>query len=89
MYGLEKTPKEITLILGKRVTQLRKERKMSREDLANRSGVPASTLRKFEQTGMISLESLLKLVKVFNRLEEFEKLLQPNDLESKRHLFDD
>jgi len=87
-YGLEYTPKEIMLLLGERVFRLRKEQKMSRLELANRSGVPAPTLRKFEKTGIISLESLLKLVKVFGRLEEFELLLQPN-LESKRHLFDD
>ncbi len=88
-YGIEKTPKEIMLLLGERVRKLRKERKMSRQDLADRSGVPTPTLRKFEQTGIISLESLLKLVKVVGRLQEFEQLLQPNNLESKRYLFDD
>ena len=77
------------LQLGERVRQLRKAQKMSRQDLADRSGVPSPTLRKFEQTGIISLESLLKLVQIFGRLDEFEKLLQPNDLESKRYLFDD
>lgn len=88
-YGIEKTPKQVMLQLGDRVRQLRKAQKMSRQELADRSGVPAPTLRKFEQTGLISLESLLKLVNVFGRLEEFEQLLEPNDLESKRYLFDD
>lgn len=77
------------LLFGDRIQQLRKKKKMSREQLAARSGVPAPTLRKFEQTGIISLESLLKLVKTLGRLEEFEPLLQPDDLESKRYLFDD
>ncbi|MNJ88777.1 helix-turn-helix protein [compost metagenome] len=88
-YGIEKTPKEIMLLFGDRIQQLRKKKKMSRENLAERSGVPAPTLRKFEQTGIISLESLLKLVKTLGKLEEFETLLQPDDLESKRYLFDD
>lgn len=88
-YGIEKTPKQVMLQLGERVRQLRKARKMSRQELADRSGVPAPTLRKFEQTGIISLLSLLKLVQIFGRLEEFEQLLEPNDLESKRYLFDD
>ena len=88
-YGIEKTPREIMLLLGDRIQQLRKQKKMSRENLAERSGVPAPTLRKFEQTGIISLESLLKLVKTLGRLEEFDSMLQPNDLESKRYLFDD
>ncbi len=77
------------LQLGERVRQLRKVKKISRQELADRSGVPAPTLRKFEQTGIISLESLLKLVTILGRLEEFEQLLEPTDLESKRHLFDD
>lgn len=76
------------LQLGERVKHLRKTKKMSRQELADRSGVPGPTLRRFEQTGAISLESLLKLVIVFGRLGEFEKLLDPNDLESKRYLFD-
>lgn len=88
-YGIEKTSREIAVLLAERIRQLRKNKKMSRENLAERSGVPAPTLRKFEQTGIISLESLLKLVKTLGRLEEFELLLLPNDLESKRYLFDD
>jgi transcriptional regulator with XRE-family HTH domain len=88
-YGIEKTPKQVMLQLGERVKQLRKVKKISRQELADRSGVPAPTLRKFEQTGIISLESLLKLVTILGRLEEFEQLLEPTDLESKRHLFDD
>ncbi len=88
-YGIEKTPKQVMLQLGERVRQLRKVKKISRQELADRSGVPAPTLRKFEQTGIISLESLLKLVTILGRLEEFEQLLEPTDLESKRHLFDD
>lgn len=88
-YGIEKTPKQVMLQLGERVRQLRKVKKISRQELADRSGVPAPTLRKFEQTGIVSLESLLKLVTILGRLEEFEQLLEPTDLESKRHLFDD
>lgn len=88
-YGINKTSKEIMLLLAERIHTLRKERKMSRAELANRSGVPAPTLRKFEQTGTISLESLLKLTKILGRLQEFEKLLIPDNLESKRYLFDE
>jgi transcriptional regulator with XRE-family HTH domain len=88
-FGIEKTPKEMMLLLGDRIRQLRKKQKMSREELAERSGVSTSTLRKFEKTGIISLESLLKLTNTLGRLEEFETLLVPDDLESKRYLFDD
>jgi len=35
---------------------------LTQEGLSERSGVPLATLRKFEQKGLISLESLLKLL---------------------------
>jgi transcriptional regulator with XRE-family HTH domain len=40
---------------------LRKQAKLSRDALAERSGVPASTIKKFELTGQISFRQLLFL----------------------------
>ena len=87
-FGVEKTPFEICQLLGERVKELRSNRKMSRATLAEYSGVPAPTIRKFEETGKISLESLLKIAKVFKKLTEFEGLLLPDDNERRRSLFD-
>ncbi|GAB2632179.1 helix-turn-helix domain-containing protein [Belliella aquatica] len=50
---------------------------LTQEGLAERSGVPLATLRKFEQKGMISLESLLKLLLVVGGLEEIVNTLKP------------
>ena len=88
-FGIEKTPYEVCLLLATRVKQLRAERKMSRVTLAEYSGVPAPTIRKFEETGKISLESLLKISKVFKKLSEFESLLLSDDNERRLRLFDD
>lgn len=41
--------------------RLRKQAKLSREALAKRSGVPSSTIKKFELTGQISFRQLLLL----------------------------
>jgi len=43
---------------------------LTQEGLANRSGVPTRTLRKFEQEGAISLASFLKLYMVLGGLDE-------------------
>jgi transcriptional regulator with XRE-family HTH domain len=51
---------------------------LTQEGLAERSGVPLSTLRKFEQKGNISLESFLKLLSVIGGLEEVINALKPN-----------
>lgn len=42
---------------------------LTQEGLANRSGVPLPTLRKFEQTGLISLESFFKLLIILDGLD--------------------
>lgn len=50
---------------------------LTQESLAERSGVALSTLRKFEQKGLISLESFLKLLLVVGGLEELVEVLKP------------
>ncbi|WP_320122849.1 helix-turn-helix transcriptional regulator [uncultured Sphaerochaeta sp.] len=60
-------------IAQKKIAQNLKERRLqmnlTQEGLSARSGVPLATLRKFEQQGLISLESLLKLMMVLGMLE--------------------
>jgi transcriptional regulator with XRE-family HTH domain len=50
---------------------------LTQEGLAERSGVPLSTLRKFEQKGVISLDSFLKILSVVGGLEEIMNVLKP------------
>ncbi|MFV0450209.1 MAG: helix-turn-helix domain-containing protein [Vibrio sp.] len=56
---------------------LRKQAKLSREALAKRSGVPASTIKKFELTGQISFRQLLFLWQSLDSLERLYQLTQP------------
>lgn len=51
---------------------------LTQEGLAERSRVPLSTLRKFEQKGVISLDSFLKILSVVGGLEELINVLKPN-----------
>jgi transcriptional regulator with XRE-family HTH domain len=50
---------------------------LTQEGLSQRSGVPLATLRKFEQKGIISLESLLKILIVVGGLEDIIAALKP------------
>ena len=50
---------------------------LTQEGLAQRAGVPLPTLRKFEQKGLISLESFLKLLAVVGGLEEIVAATKP------------
>lgn len=53
---------------------------ITQEGLAERSGVALSTLRKFEQKGLISLDSFLKILMVVGGLEELLDALKPDKL---------
>jgi len=52
----------------------------TQEGLAKRAGVPLPTLRKFEQKGLISLESFLKILMVLGSLEDLVSALE-NDVD--------
>ena len=49
---------------------------LTQRGLADRSGVPLPTLRKFEQKGLISLEGFLKLQMALGGLENFVKAIE-------------
>ncbi|WP_444861009.1 helix-turn-helix domain-containing protein [Vibrio splendidus] len=55
---------------------LRKQAKLSREALAQRSCVPASTIKKFELTGQISFRQLLLLWHSLDSLDRLYQLTQ-------------
>jgi transcriptional regulator with XRE-family HTH domain len=52
----------------------------TQHELAQRSGVSYASVKRFEQTGDISLVHLLKLANVLNRLLEFDTLFKNDDL---------
>ena len=87
-YGDEKTPKEVMTLLSERIKTLRKAEKISQKILSEKSGVSYASIRKFETTGIISLESLLKISDALKRLTDFESILLSNDIKRKKDLFD-
>lgn len=83
MYSINPTPNDISKELAKRHKALRKQLKISQAELAERSGVSLGSLKRFETTGQISLESLLKLANLLNRLQDFNSVFQAKDDMSK------
>lgn len=68
------TPAEIALNLAKRVKRIRKRKKITQEQLANRCNVSYGALKKFEQTGEIALVSLIKIAMELNLTNEINNL---------------
>lgn len=56
------TPYEMALNTAKRFRELRKRKNITIKTVSEKSGVPYSTVRRFERLGEISFVSLVKLV---------------------------
>ena len=76
------TPAEMGLVLSSRVRSLRLNKGWTRETMAERAGVTAASLKRFENTGLASLGHLLRLAHALARLDEFEQLLRPPPAQS-------
>lgn len=87
-YSVSKLPPDVLRETAAKHQALRKYLGLSQIELAERAGVSVGSLRRFEQTGQISFESLLRLAHILHRLEEFEQLFElPEDLERIEKLF--
>jgi transcriptional regulator with XRE-family HTH domain len=71
------TQRDVELLLGRRVRTLRLAADLKIDTLAERAGLSAMTVRRFETTGRGSLDTLLKLAVALGRLDEFAELLAP------------
>lgn len=72
------TPHEIADNIAKRAKEKRLSLNLSQQTLSEKSGVSYGVLKKFEQTGQISLGSLLKLALVLEALNDFEQAFTLN-----------
>ena len=79
MYSLEPTPLDVGKALAERHKLLRKKLRLSQKEMAERSGVSLGSLKRFENTGKISLDALLKLAHLMGRLKDFESIFQSGD----------
>jgi len=70
------TPEQVSQTLAGRIKALRLARGWKQATLAERSGVSLASLRRFEATGLASLQHLLALAFALNRLDDFDALLQ-------------
>ena len=71
---LWETADELDLHIAERVRGIRKRRKLSQQQLSLQSGVSLGSLKRFEQTGQISLLSLTKLAMALGCETELREL---------------
>lgn len=68
--------------ISDRLRNVRKSIKMSQGVLSQRSGVSLGSIKRFEQTGEISLSSLLKLAMVLGYENDFNNLFTRKNYQS-------
>lgn len=68
------TPEDTALALRDRLKRRRLALNLTQAGLAERSGVNLHSLRRFEKTGLIALDSLLKIALVLGVLADFDQI---------------
>lgn len=89
-YGLNKKPADWMQEMAKRHKMLRKQAGFTQSELARRSGVSLGSLKRFETSGQISIQSLFLLIDVLGRLDDFDTILKPiENMKGIERLFSD
>lgn len=70
----QRTWKEINTDIAGRMVQLRKRKKITQKELSVKAGVSLGSVKRFEQSGEISLQSLTKLAIALGVEEELDRL---------------
>ena len=68
-------PELLMAMMAKNCKYRRLERGYSRRTLAERTGIPAPTIERFEKTGKISLESFCAIAVEFDYFQEMSEIL--------------
>lgn len=88
-YIFDPYPLSLTMQrLAENLRTRRLEKKLSTKSLAAMSGVPASTIQRFELKHAISLESYVKLAKALGYSEEIMQLLAEPKYDTMEELID-
>ena len=71
---ISRTPNDVLETIRRNFKERRLAIGYTQEALAKRSGVSLGSLKRFERTGQVSLESLVKIGAILDVLSDFEKL---------------
>ena len=74
------SPHDVMLSVAQRAKTLRLEQNITQQELADRVGIAIGTIKRFEKTGEIQFNHLLRVALVLGRLEEFVNLFAPSDV---------
>jgi transcriptional regulator with XRE-family HTH domain len=78
----DRSPDEIAMDVARRARRARLDEDLTQSGLAERAGVSLGSLRRFERTGQISLQSLVKLAFALDATDNIDALFAPAEIRS-------
>jgi transcriptional regulator with XRE-family HTH domain len=78
-FSIFKQVSEVSLEIASRLKLKRKKLNFTQSRLAKNAGISLGSLQRFEQTGEISLISLLKISNVLESLEDFDNIFEEKE----------
>lgn len=88
VFSLHKTPSQVTLDVAKRAVNRRKELGLTQAALAERAAVSLGSLRRFEQTGAVAFESLVRICIALGCEDDLEALFSKRAYRSIQEVID-
>lgn len=73
------SPEASAQAAGRALKRLRTARRLTRKDLGERAGVPAPTLRRFEETGLAPFLTVVRLAHALSREDGIAALFAPGE----------
>ena len=82
MLSFLNSPGDVLTDVAKRARALRLQANLTQEGLAVRAGMSAASLKRFERTGLIAFDALVRIAYVLNAEKEFSALFPPVPFQS-------
>ena len=74
------SPVDVMLSVAERAKALRLEQNITQQELADKVGIAIGTVKRFEKSGEIQFNFLLRIALVLGRLDEFRNIFVPDDV---------
>jgi len=73
-------PSDVMQRTAQRAKALRLEQNITQQELADKIGIAVGTVKRFEKTGEVQFNHLLRIALVLGRLDDFKTLFAPEDI---------
>ena len=73
-------PSDVMQRTAQRAKALRLEQNITQQEFADKVGIAVGTVKRFEKTGEVQFNHLLRIALVLGRLDDFKTLFEPEDV---------